>query len=179
MKSPWKKIKEKTVYETPWIRVDHHDVLNPAGKESIYGTVHFKNLAIGVIPLSEDNQTWIVGQHRYPLGTYSWEIPEGGGPLGIDPIISAKRELQEETGITAKKWTEILRIHTSNSVSDELGIIYLAEDLTEGQANPDDDEDLQIRKIPFEELVRKVMKGEITDSLSIAGVLKLKLLLEK
>lgn len=179
MKNPWKKIKKKTAYETPWIKVDHHEVLNPAGKESIYGTVHFKNLAIGIIPLSKDLETWIVGQYRFPLDQYSWEIPEGGGPHDIDPLDSAKRELKEETGLSAKKWTEILRIHTSNSVSDELGIIYLAEELEEGPAKPDEDEDLQIRKLPFNELVDLVMKGEITDSLSVAGVLKLKMLLEK
>lgn len=173
MKNPWKKLEEKTVYENPWIKVDEHRVLNPAGNEGIYGTVHFKNLAIGIIPLDEEGFSYLVGQYRFPLEDFSWEIPEGGGKLSIPPLESAKRELKEETGISASKWTEIQRIHTSNSVSDELGIIYLAEGLQLGEADPDEDEVLQIKKVHWQEMLNMVLDGEITDSLSIAGIFKL------
>eukprot|EP01137_Pigoraptor_chileana_P035298 Opistho-2@29093 len=128
--NPWTTLTEEVVYNNPWIKVTSHKVLNPNGGEGIYGKVHFKNIAIGVIPLFENGDTLLVGQFRYPLNAYSWEIPEGGGKLEVDPIDSAKRELIEETGLIASKWTKLLEMHLSNSVSDEFSIIYLAEDLT-------------------------------------------------
>lgn len=177
--NPWQIKNKKKVYENPWISLTHHEVINPAGNDGIYGKIHFKNIAIGILPLDDDLNTWIVGQYRFPLNKYSWEIPEGGGKIGIDPLISAQRELKEETGIVAEKWTELLRIHTSNSVSDEEGIIYIARGLSFFEAEPDEDEQLSIVKLPFSELVDKVMNGEITDSLSVAAVLKAKILLDK
>jgi 8-oxo-dGTP pyrophosphatase MutT (NUDIX family) len=176
--NPWKKLKQKVVYENSWIKVENHDVLNPAGNPGIYGTVHFKNLAIGVIVLDEEENTFLVGQYRFPIESYSWEIPEGGGIIGIEPIDTAKRELLEETGLKANKWSELLRINTSNSVTDELGIIYLAEDLEQFEANPDEDEQLVIKRIPFNEAFKMVMNGEIMDSLSMTAILKLKILLD-
>ena len=148
-------------------------MITPTNTTGIYGKVHFKNLAIGIIPLDDQLNTWIVGQHRYTLDQYSWEIPMGGGHLDTDPLISAQRELQEETGLKADKWKHLLHIHTSNSVTDEYGHIYVAQELTEGDTDFDPTEDLSIKKLPFTELVTMVMEGAITDSLSIAGVLKL------
>jgi 8-oxo-dGTP pyrophosphatase MutT (NUDIX family) len=175
--NPWKTKSIKTVYENNWIEVEHHEVLNPSGNDGIYGKVHFKNLAIGIIPLDENNNTWLVGQYRYPLNKYSWEIPEGGGTIGIEPIESAKRELLEECGLVANEWTEILQMHLSNSVSDELAIIYVAKGLTQKEAEPEDTEQLQIKKLPFNQIFEMVMNGEITDSMSVAAILKLKLLM--
>src|SRR5690606_11769102 len=125
----------------PWISVTQYDVLNPAGKPGIYGVVSFKNKAIGVLPLDEHNNTWLVGQWRYPLKQYSWEIPEGGGPMGEDPLEAAKRELKEETGLVASSYTEIARMHTSNSVSDEEAILYIARNLVQSEAEPEESED--------------------------------------
>ena len=157
----------------------HHKVLNPSNNEGIYGVVHFKNLAIGVLPIDEEGNTWLVGQYRFPLNAYSWEIPEGGGSHDADPIISAKRELLEETGLLANDWSELLTMHLSNSVSDEKAIVFLAKSLTQGEAEPEETEDLTIKKIPFEEAFQMVINGEITDSISVAAILKYKLLLEK
>jgi 8-oxo-dGTP pyrophosphatase MutT (NUDIX family) len=179
MENPWKTKESKEIYDNPWIKLDHHSVINPANKEGIYGTVHFKNLAIGIIPLDGQLNCWIVGQYRYPLNQYSWEIPEGGGKLNVPPLDSAKRELREETGLEAKEWSEIQRIHTSNSVTDELGIIYLAQGLEEFDSQPDEDEQLTIKKLPFSQVLSMVLNGEITDSLSVAGILKVKVLLDK
>lgn len=174
LESKWKTLSIKEVYENPWIKLDEHQVINPAGSNGIYGKVHFKNKAIGVIPLDNNNNTWIVGQHRYTLNQWSWEIPEGGGPIEGDTLESAKRELKEETGLTATRWTEIATAYLSNSVSDEIGYIFLAEDLTEGDANLEDTEaDLIVKKLPFKEVVKMVETGEITDSLSMIGILKL------
>lgn len=174
-KNPWKTISSKKIYDNPWISLAEHQVINPGGGEGIYGEVHFKNLAIGILVLDDEHNTWLVGQYRFPLKSYSWEIPEGGGPLDIDPLISAKRELLEETGITAKSWTEIQRMHLSNSVSDELAIIFLAQDLNFGESKPEETEELKIKKIPFLEAYSMVLNGEITDSMSVAAILKVKI----
>mgnify|MGYP003655394460 CR=1 FL=1 len=173
--NPWKTLKKNTVYENPWIKVEHHDVLNPSGQPGVYGTVAFQNIAIGIIPIDKDNYTYLVGQFRFPLNAYSWEIPEGGCELNTDPLATAKRELKEETGIVAQNWDELQTIHTSNSVTDEFGIIYSAENLEFFEANPDDDEDLLVKKTALSEVLEMVKQGEITDSLSVAGILRLHL----
>ncbi len=177
--NPWKTLSSEEKYNNNWITVTEHQVINPSGGNGIYGEVHFKNLAIGVLPLDKEHNTWLVGQYRYPLKAYSWEIPEGGGPLGTDPELSAKRELVEETGLIASKLTEIQRIHLSNSVSDELAIIYLAQDLQLGEAAPEETEDLQLIKVPFTKAFEMVMNGEITDSMSVAAILKVHIMLQK
>lgn len=170
--NPWKKLSARPVYDNPWINVEEHQVLNPAGKPGIYGRVHFKNKAIGIIPINENNETWLVGQYRYTLDVWSWEIPEGGGALDTDPLISAKRELKEETGLEASKWTRLGRAHLSNSVSDEEGILFVAENLTQGKfAREETEADMKIKKIHLKDAVDMVVKGEITDSLSVIGLL--------
>jgi 8-oxo-dGTP pyrophosphatase MutT (NUDIX family) len=170
--NPWKKIGSKIIYDNPWISLTEFDVITPAGTQSIYGKVHFKNIAVGVIALDADNNTYLVGQYRFPLDLYSWEIPEGGCPEGTDWLEAAKRELKEETGFAANKWTEILQMHVSNSVSDEFAIVYVAQDLIAGEAEPEDTEELQLIKIPFNEAVQMVLEGKISDSISVAAILK-------
>lgn len=178
MENPWKTKNSELKYENPWISVTEHQVINAAGNDGIYGTVHFKNIAIGIIPLDENNNTWLVGQYRYPLNQYSWEICEGGGKMGVDTLDSAKRELMEELGIKATDWIKLLDMHLSNSVSDEVGIIYIAKNLSYFNPEPEEDEVLSIKKVSFNEAYEMVMKGEITDSLSVAGILKTKILLD-
>jgi 8-oxo-dGTP pyrophosphatase MutT (NUDIX family) len=179
MKNPWKTKHSELKYENPWISVTEHQVVNAAGNDGIYGTVHFKNIAIGIIPLDKDNNTWLVGQFRYPLNQYSWEICEGGGKHHVDPLTSAKRELLEELGIKAEKWEKLLDMHLSNSVSDEVGIIYIAKDLTYHNPEPEEDEILELKKVSLYDAYEMVMNGEITDSLSVAGILKTKILVDK
>ena len=169
--SNWKTIGSKTTYENPWIRVEHRDVFTPAGNPGIYGVVKFKNKAIGIVPVDDEGFVYLVGQYRYTLDAYSWEIPEGGGPIGEDPLAAAKRELKEETGLVAATWERIGRIHTSNSVTDEEGFIYLARGLTPGDAQPEETEELQLKKVPLAEAVAMVMRSEITDSISMCGIL--------
>ncbi|MEM6801780.1 MAG: NUDIX hydrolase, partial [Bacteroidota bacterium] len=146
-----------------------------AGNPGIYGTVHFKNQAVGVVPY-EAGYLWMVGQYRYPLDQYSWEIPEGGGPWKENPLETAKRELKEETGITASSYEKLLEMHISNSVTDEWGIVYLATDLQMGEAEPEEDEELHIKKMKLEEVFEQVEAGEITDSLTVAAIYKLMIL---
>lgn len=174
--NPWTTLSTKEIYDNAWIQVEEHQVLNPNGGKGIYGKVHFKNLAIGVIPIFDNGDTLLVGQYRYPLNAYSWEIPEGGGKLDVDPLDSAKRELIEETGLNATHWTKLIEMHLSNSVSDEFSIIYIAEGLTQGQAEPEETEQLQVKRLPLTEAIDMVLRGEITDSMSVAALLKLKIL---
>lgn len=172
MDNPWKLKSSKEVYNNPWIQVEHHEVTDPSGNPGIYGKVHFKNFAIGIIPIDEEGNTWLVGQYRYPLDIYSWEIPMGGGLRSVSILESAKRELEEETGIQARSWDKIITLHPSNSVCDEVGIVYIAEGLTFGPTKFESTEDLQIQKLPFKTVYEKVIIGEITDAISVAGVLK-------
>jgi 8-oxo-dGTP pyrophosphatase MutT (NUDIX family) len=175
--NPWKTNSDQIVYQNNWIEVHHQEVTTPAGTPGVYGVVHFKNLAIGIIPLDHQNNTWMVGQFRYPLKKYSWEIPEGGGKIGIDPIESAKRELLEECGILAESWEKLLEMDLSNSATDEHAILYVARNLSFTQSEPEETEDLQLKKVPFDTLYQMVMSGEIQDAMTVAAVLKLKLVL--
>ena len=174
--NPWSKISKKLIYDNPWISLEEHQVLNPAGKPGIYGVIHFKNIAIGIITLDDELQITLVGQYRFALNAYSWEIPEGGGPFNEDPLDAAKRELLEETGLVASSWTQIIQMHLSNSVSDELAIIYLARDLSQHEAQPEETEELIVKKVHLDEAMRMVISGEITDSMSVAAIFRLTLL---
>jgi len=175
--NPWRIISAKPIYDNKWISVTEYDVINPNGGNGIYGKVHFKNAAIGILPLDEELNTYLVGQYRFALEQYSWEIPEGGGPLEQDVLQSAKRELLEETGLEAAEWTKLMEFHLSNSVSDEHGHIFLARRLTQRQSQPEETEDLAVKKVPFEEAYRMVEDGTITDSMAVAAILKVKIML--
>lgn len=175
--NPWIINREKLVYTNPWIAVTEYEVINPGGGMGIYGKVHFKNTAVGILVLDEEWNTYLVGQYRFALHAYSWEIPEGGAPEGTDPLENGKRELLEETGLKATNWEPLLQMHLSNSVSDELAFVYLATGLTQHEALPEETEQLIVKKILFEEAYKMVENGLITDSISVAAIIKVKLLL--
>jgi len=162
-------------YENAWITVYHDDVTRPDGHPGVYGVVHYANLAVGVVAIDEHDRVALVGQHRYPFDEHSWEIPEGGSPHGEDPLEGARRELLEETGLSARSWRQIGRYQLSNSVSDEAAVTYLATDLEQGQARPDGTELLTVRWMPFDEVVAMVESGQITDALSVLPLLALAL----
>ena len=167
----WKKLSSKQIYDNPWITVVEDQVINPGGGQSQYGVVHFKNKAIAIVPLDNDGNTWLVGQERYTLGAYSWELPMGGAADGEEPIEAARRELKEETGLTASRWSQVLQLHVSNSITDEEGFVFIAQDLQESEPDFDETEDLQIQKLPLAEAVAMIGRGEITDAISVAALL--------
>lgn len=177
--NPWKTLSGEVRYENKWIRVTEHQVVNPSGNPGIYGVVHFKSVAIGVLPVDAEGCVHLVGQYRYSLDAYSWEMPEGGGAPDMPPIEEAKRELREETGLVARQWLELLPIHTSNSICDEHGVIYLAWDMEQTESEPEDTEQLTIVRMPFADVVDLVLEGVITDSMTVAAVLKAQLLAER
>ena len=172
-KNPWQRRGSKLVYSNPWITVREDDVITPGGKPGIYGVVETR-IATGVVALTDDNEIYLVGQYRYPVDEYSWEIPEGGSELDEDPMLTAKRELREETGIEAESWEQPGgEVHLSNCFSSERGFLYLARGLRQGPAEPDHTEELQVRKVPFAECLAMVDRGEIKDSLTIIAVLRM------
>lgn len=177
--NPWITNNTQEVYESAWIKVTKSDVINPAGKDAVYSVVHFKNLAIGILPIDKDYNTWLVGQFRYPTNEYSWEIPEGGGKMTDAPEITAARELKEETGIVAKNFSKFMVMHLSNSATDEVAHVFLATGLSFEEAEPEESEQLQIKKLHLDEAFKMVIIGEIKDAISVAAILKAKWLRDR
>jgi 8-oxo-dGTP pyrophosphatase MutT (NUDIX family) len=173
-KNPWQTLSSREVYDNNWIKVREDTVVRPDGERGIYGVVHFKNIAVGVLVL-EDEEMYLVGQYRYTLESYSWEIPEGGCPEGEEPLRAAQRELEEETGLHAKRWDKLCEAHLSNSVSDELAVIFLASGLTQGEHNPEGTEQLNVRRVHVEEALRMALAGEITDAMSLLAIFQYRL----
>ena len=173
---PWTRHARRAVYENPWIVVWHDEVTRPDGGPGIYGVVHFRNAAAGVVVLDDADQLLLVGQHRYTLGDYSWEIPEGGVAPNEDPLDGIRRELREETGMSAREWHQIGSYALSNSITDERGLLWLATGLSEGEAAPDPTEDLAVRWVAFDEALAMTFDGRITDAVSIIGIQRVALL---
>lgn len=174
--NPWTVLSRATKYENDWIRVDHHDVFLPSGRPGVYGMIHFKNQATGVVPIDESGHVILVGQYRLPIRAYSWEIPEGGGSHAVSALESVQRELREECGLAAAGWKEILTMDLSNSVTDERCTAFLAWDLSAAPAQPDETEKLQVARTPFWEAVARVQRGEIRDAMSVASLLRVALM---
>jgi 8-oxo-dGTP pyrophosphatase MutT (NUDIX family) len=172
-RNPWARRSRTTAYENPWIEVWHDEVMRPDGSDGIYGVVHFRTRAVGAVVLDEDDRVLLVGQHRYTLERYSWEIPEGGSPWGEDPLDGVKRELAEETGYAASGWRELIRFTLSNSVTDEEGVMFVATGLTPGEPEPDATEELAVRWVAFDEALDMVDRGEIHDVMTQAALLAL------
>jgi 8-oxo-dGTP pyrophosphatase MutT (NUDIX family) len=172
-KNPWTTLSVRRVFGNPWLELWEERVLDPSGKPAIYGKVSFLNKAIAVIPIDEEQHTWLVGQYRYCTKEFSWEVPMGGSPHSSDPMETARRELREETGLRAGRLEQILYLHTSNSVTDEEGYVYVAEDLELGEPEFESTEKIEIWRLPLAQAARMALEGGITDCISVAGLLKI------
>jgi 8-oxo-dGTP pyrophosphatase MutT (NUDIX family) len=169
---PWTKGEAREVYANPWLKVAEFDAVAPTGKPALYGVVNFQSEAIGILPLHDDGTVTLVGQHRFVSGGYSWELPEGGSPLGSDPLESAKRELAEEAGLGAREWRQILAFELSNSVTDERGFGYLATGLYPMAGTPDETEIIRLARAPFREALDAALAGHMTDMITVALLLR-------
>ena len=174
----WKTKTSTITYENPWIKVSHEEVITHSGSHGIYGVVHFKNTAIGIVPIDDEGNTWLVKQSRYTLDQYTWEIPEGGCPQGELPLNAAKRELEEECGLQAHDWQQLMTLHLSNSVTDEFCVVFVARNLFAGQQALEASEDIEVKKLPLLEAIEMVKRGDITDGISVAALLRLALALK-
>ncbi|MDH4022507.1 MAG: NUDIX hydrolase [Gammaproteobacteria bacterium] len=176
-RNPWQTLSTEVEFENAWFVITTHDTVAPDGTRPRYGKISFRNRAVAIIPLDDDQHTWLVGQWRFPLGEYSWELPMGGAPPEESLESAARRELKEETGLGAAQLRQLLKVHTSNSVTDEEGYVFLAEGLTAGTPEFDETEQLEVRRVPFTEALAMAMDGRITDAISVAGILALARLL--
>lgn len=167
---PWTRRSRRVAYENPWLTVWHDEVMRPDGKPGVYGVVHPASLAAGVVVIDADDRLLLVGQHRYALDAYSWEIPEGGVGPGESALEGAQRELREETGVEAAEWHELARLHLSNSITDEAAVLFLATVVTHGEARPDGTEQLEVRWVPFPEVLAMTLEGRITDAMSVVAI---------
>ena len=171
----WQTKTSTVVYENPWIKIFHDEVLTPNNTDGIYGVVHFKNTAIGVVPIDDEGNTWLVKQSRYTLNKYTWEIPEGGCPEGELPLNAAKRELEEEVGLQANDWQQLMTMHLSNSITDEFCVVFVAKGLFAGKQALEATEDIEVKKLPLIEAIEMVKRGDITDGITVAALLRIAL----
>lgn len=169
---PWTVTRERAVYDNPWISVTEYDAVAPTGKPALYGVVRFKNLALAILPLHADGTVTLVGQHRFAIPGYSWELPEGGGPVGLDPLESARRELREEAGLEAADWRRVLTFQLSNSITDEVGHGFIAMDLSPAPTDPDETEVLALARAPFRQVLDLALAGHILDMPTLALLLR-------
>jgi 8-oxo-dGTP pyrophosphatase MutT (NUDIX family) len=166
----WFRTSRRVAYENPWLTIYHDEVTRPDGSPGIYGIVHFANIAAGVVAIDAEDRVALVGQFRYTMDEYSWELPEGGIPDGEDPLVGAQRELREETGVDAAEWHELARVVLSNSVTDEVAILYLATGLTHGDADPEPTEALALRWVLFDDVLSMTFDGRISDAMTVVAI---------
>jgi 8-oxo-dGTP pyrophosphatase MutT (NUDIX family) len=169
--NPWTEHGQGLRYENPWFAVYDHDVTHPGGARSMYGVIRMRKRAVGVLPIDADGVVHLVGQWRFPLGRYSWEMPEGGAEPGEELEECARRELSEETGLSAGRLDLMLDLDMSNSVTDERAFIYLATDLEPGIAHSEEVEVLRRCAAPFKEVMERALNGGIRDAMTVAALL--------
>jgi 8-oxo-dGTP pyrophosphatase MutT (NUDIX family) len=170
--NPWVVTAQKRGFENDWFVIDEHEAINPAGKPARYDVIRPRRLAVGVVPLEADGSVHLIGQWRFPLKRYSWEIPEGGAEFGEDAESGVRRELAEEAGVSAGRLVKILEMDLSNSLTDESCVLFLATDLSPAAGEPDDVEVLRRRTAPFGEVLARIQDGRIRDSLTVAAMLR-------
>jgi 8-oxo-dGTP pyrophosphatase MutT (NUDIX family) len=169
--NPWETLSSRRFYESRYVDVDQDEVRHRSGKVHPYTALRFRIYGIAVLPILADGSTYLIGQYRYLSQRYTWELPRGSGPKGIDPLETAQRELKEETGAVAGQWLEVLRLMVSPGITDEMAPCFVAWDLDQGMADPDPQESLAIRQLSFPEAVAAVLDGTICDAASVATIL--------
>ena len=171
---PYTVLDRRFLYDSPWIRIREDRFQHRRGAEGRYAVCGFVRTACGVLALDEQDRVVLVGQWRYPLEAYSWELPEGGGDVSESPFEAITRELAEEAGLTAQVWEPLAFFHPSNSSTEEEAFLFLATGLHPSEGHQaEDDEELLVHREPFQDCLRRVLSGELTDSLTVMALLAL------
>jgi len=169
---PWRDAGSTTLFENPWMRLTRHDATAPTGHKADYVVMRPQNMSVGVLPLHADGTVTLVGQQRFALMNWSWEMPEGGAPFSEDPLEGARRELAEEAGLAAAQWRLAYRAEMTNSITDERAMAWLAWDFTEVPIAPDETEIIRVARVPFGDLLREIGRGSIRDMFTLATALR-------
>ncbi len=169
---PWRSAGERVIFENPWMRLTRHPAVAPTGLEADYVVMRPRNLSVGVLPVHDDGTVTLVGQQRFALMNWSWEMPEGGAPFDEDPIEGARRELAEEAGLEARRWREALKAEMTNSITDERAMAWIAWDLSPAPSEPDPTEVIRVARVPFGDLLREIARGSIRDMFTVATTLR-------
>ncbi|MFC5371585.1 NUDIX domain-containing protein [Brevundimonas faecalis] len=168
----WASHGDSVMIDTPWMQVTRHPATAPTGAAADYQVVRPKNVGTGVLPLHEDGTVTMVGQHRFALMRYSWEMPEGGAPMAEDPFDAVRRELAEEAGLAAEHWRAALDMDLSNSITDERAMTWVAWGLSAVPVDPDPTEVIVSVRVPFRDLLAEIERGAVRDSLTVATAYK-------
>lgn len=167
----WRTTASRTAYENAWLRVREDDVVRPDGRPGIYGVVEVRQPAVFVVPLTEADELVLVELFRYTTGVTGLEVPAGGSD-GQDPLVAARRELREETGLAASTWRRLGRVESLNGVADARGEVFLATGLREvGGAETEVEGITGRRSVPFGELAAMIGRGEITDNETLGALM--------
>ena len=164
----WKILSQKVDYENPFMRVLKYDVVRSNGLRKPYYVLDRKTDFSIIIPLEENNTTYLVGQYRFPVDYFSWEFPMGA-VVGKTPLQMAKQELKEETGLTAKTWKLLGWFHAANGHTNQKGFVFLARDLKEGEPHPEEGEIVTSKKVSLKKVGSLIKKGVIKDAQTIAA----------
>lgn len=168
----WRDAGSSVMFENPWMRLTRHEATAPTGLQADYVVMRPQNMSVGVLPIHEDGTITLVGQQRFALMNWSWEMPEGGAPFNEDPLEGAKRELAEEAGLEAVVWHPALKVEMTNSITDERAMAWLAWGLTPVPIAPDPTEIIRVARVPFGDLLRNVGNGAVRDMFTVATVLR-------
>lgn len=169
---PWKDHGHSVFFESPWMKLTRHEATAPTGVRADYMVMRPQNMSVGVLPLHDDGTVTLVGQQRFALANWSWEMPEGGAPFDEDPLEGARRELAEEAGLAAAQWRQALKAEMSNSITDERALAWVAWDLTPAPLAPDPTEVIRAARVPFGDLLREIGRGAVRDMFTVATTLR-------
>jgi 8-oxo-dGTP pyrophosphatase MutT (NUDIX family) len=175
-RNPWTTLRSRVTYSNAWLRIREDDVLRPDGQPGLYGVVEIRP-SVGVLALNDRREVALVGQWRYPVGRYGWEIVRGGSSEGeTDMLAVARRELREETGYDAAQWSPLGAVDVCNGVTTDVQHLFVARSLTFAGVHQDPVEEIETRWLAFDQVLGMAIDGGITEVCSVAAILRYEML---